>query len=258
MKEKQGCEERKFNLAEKRGLAMLVTGDYQGTLPQTETDAEKMKEMFKQFEYDIHQLMNEEATLSNIERLVQQVTDYLTNYNAAARNRDGSTKAIIFAFSGHGTDENQIKTNDGKFYNLSDIVEPLVNPKLAVVHPIPKFFFIDACRGRIKNDITGLLAIKGNYCMEFSTLLSYDAGALCTESEWMPVLAERLMSDDDTYPNVMASIRRHVSREGQQPQTINNLTTGVFKLYHYSGGESESYVCMCPCAYTQLCVRAID
>ena len=229
---------------------MLVTGDYHGSLPQTEVDAERMKEMFEQFEYDIHQLMNEEATLCNIKQLVHQVTKYLSKYNAADRNPDGSTKAIIFAFSGHGTDDNQLKTNDEKLINLCDIVEPLVNPKLAVVDLIPKFFFIDACRGRVRNDMTGLLAIKGNYCVEFSTLQSYDAGALNTESEWMPVLAERLMGDDDTYFNVMASIRRQVSIEGQQPQTIDNLTTGIFKLYHYSGGESESYVCMCPCAYS--------
>ena len=249
----QGLQERKFYLKEKRGLAILVTCDYQDTLPQTKRDAEEMNKMFEQFEYDVHSLINEEATLSNIKDLVEQVTKYLDTYNGADENHDGSKKAIIFAFSGHGTHENQIKSNDWKPLRLHDIVKPLVNPKLALAHPIPKLFFIDACRGRIQEDMTG--AIEGNYCIEFATLQNHDAGALRRESEWMPVLADRLMSDDDTYQNVIAKVRSQVATEGQQPQAITNFTTGMFKLYHYTEGEKYgSNVCVCPCASSHRCV----
>ena len=250
LKETKGLQERKFYLKEKRGLAILVTCDYQDTLPQTKRDAAKMNKMFEQFEYDVHSLINKEATLSNIKDLVEQVTKYLDTYNGAAENRDGSKKAIIFAFSGHGTHENQIKSNDWKLLRLHDIVKPLVNPKLAIVDPIPKLFFIDACRGRVKDDMTG--AIEGNYCIEFATLQNHDAGALHRESEWMPVLADRFMSDDDTYQSVIEKVRKQVATEGQQPQAITNFTTGTFKLYHYTGENYGSNVCVCP--YASSCV----
>ena len=74
-------KERKFYLADKRGLAVLVTCDYQGELPQTENDAKQMREMFEQFEYDIHQLAGEDATLFNIDQLVKEVTNVLKTYN---------------------------------------------------------------------------------------------------------------------------------------------------------------------------------
>ena len=97
--------------------------------------------MFTQFDYDIHQLPSEQVTSSNIKQLVQNC---LSSYNGAAINRDGNKKAIIFAFSGHGA-ENQIQTNDGELFPLQDIVKPLVNPQFVQAHPIPKLFFINAC-----------------------------------------------------------------------------------------------------------------
>lgn len=227
-------KEREFNLRKKRGLGILVTCDYNSELKQTERDAKEMRAMFEQFGYDIHQLMNESATLSNIEGLVKQVEDYLCTYNGAAKNRDGSKKAIIFAFSGHGTDENQIQSNDKELLHLHKIVGPLVNPQFITAHPIPKLFFIDACRGRVKNDMTD--AIEGNYCIAFATLQNHKAGALATKSIWMPVLAERLMTDDDTYQNVISNVKWQVAQEGQQSQSINSLTTGAFKLYYSGGG----------------------
>lgn len=244
--------ERKFDLADKRGLAMLVTCDYDGQLQQTKKDAEKMKEMFTLFKYDIHQLAGKEATLSNIKLLLKQVTDHLKDYNGAAINRDGNSKVIIFAFSGHGTEENQIQTNDRELLHLHDIVKPLVDPKLVVAHPIPKLFFIDACRGKVKDDMTG--AIEGNYCIEFATLQDHKAAGYTYESEWMPVLAHKLRRIDDTYESVIAKVRRQIAIDGtgQQAQTLNSLTTADLKLY-YSGGKSHRRnVCILVCM--NLCV----
>ena len=62
-------QEGKFNLEEKRGLAILVACHYQDTLPQTEEDAEEIKQMFTQFDYDIHQLPSEQVTLSSIKKI---------------------------------------------------------------------------------------------------------------------------------------------------------------------------------------------
>ena len=226
-------QERKFNLEEKRGLAILVACHYQGTLPQTEKDAEEIKEMFTQFDYDIHQLPSEQVTSSSIRQLVQQLENYLSSYKGSAINPDSNKKAILFAFSGHGA-ENQIKTNDGELFPLHDIVRPLVNPQFVQAHPIPKLFFIDACRGSLRVDDPSLKAIKGNYCIEYATIEGQSAAALGPESAWMPVLANRFRRQDDTYQNVMADVKEQVAKEGyQQAQSIDNLTGGKFKLYFY-------------------------
>ena len=126
-------------MAEKRGLAILINCDYRGTpkfrpLPGTDKDAKEMKETFEHFKYDIHQLPNEQATLSNIEELLKQLGKYLQRYNGAAKNQDGSTKVILFAFSGHGSNPNLLITNDGQSLFLKDIMEPLVDPKICLVH----------------------------------------------------------------------------------------------------------------------------
>ena len=225
--------ERKFNLEEKRGLAILVTCHYQDTLPQTEEDAEEIKRMFTQFDYDIHQLPSEQVTSSNVEQLVQQVENYLSSYNGSAINRDGNKKAIIFAFSGHGA-ENQIQTNNGELFPLQDIVRPLVNPQFVQAHPIPKLFFIDACRGRsLRVDDSSLRAIKGNYCIEYATIEGQSAAALGPQSAWMPVLANKFRRQDKPYQSVMAEVKVQVAEEGyQQAQSIDNLTAGIFKLYY--------------------------
>lgn len=208
-----------------------MTCHYENTLPQTKKDAEKMKEMFTQFEYDIHELPSDRATSSNIKKLVKEVASYLHSYNGAAVNRDRNKKVIIFAFSGHGA-ENQLKTNDGKLLHLHEIVKPLVNPNFVEVDPIPKLFFIDACRGHLHDDMTS--DIKGNYCIEYATLKDHKAVAAGPESAWMPVLASTLRRRNDTYQNAIAEVKEQVARDGhQQAQSIDNLTGGKFKLYYY-------------------------
>lgn len=190
-----------------------------------------MREMFTQFEYDIHELPSEAATFYNIKKLVKEVANYLRLYDGAAINRDSSKKVIIFAFSGHGAN-NQIKTNDGHKLHLHEIIKPLVNPDYAVVDPIPKLFFIDACRGRVQDDMTG--SIKGNYCIEYATLQNHKAAAVGPASAWMPVLADRLKRRDSTYQNVIAEVKEQVAKEGfQQAQSIDNLTAGKFTLFYY-------------------------
>ena len=140
--------------------------------------------MFTQFDYNVHQLPSEQVTSSNIRQLVQQVENYLRSYNGAAINPDSNKKAIIFAFSGHGA-ENQIQTNDRELFPLPDIVRPLVNPQFVLAHSIPKLFFIDACRGSSwKVDDSSLKAIKGNYSIEYATIEGQPAAALGPESEW--------------------------------------------------------------------------
>ena len=197
-----------------------------------------MKETFEQFKYDIHQLPNEQATLSNIEELLKRLEKYLHRYNGAAKNHDGSTKVIVFAFSGHGSNPNLLITNDGQPLFLKDVMEPLVDPKICLVHDIPKLFMIDACRGsgELSTSDDGVGAVEGNYRLDFATLREQKAGADDDESVWMPVLARDLrrpMFKDRSYQGLVANVNRDVNvKFGQHPQSQDQLIVGELKLYY--------------------------
>lgn len=233
--------EWKFNLDKKRGIALLVTCDYKGTrdlppLPETDKDAMEMKMTFEQFNYDIKQL--KKATEPEVITLVKQLSKYLKGYNGAIYNPDGEIKAIIFAFSGHGTNENLVLANDGEPLFLRDIVELLVvNYRGDTCDKIPKLFFIDACRGKRVIKAKGKLDvnnIEGNFCIEYATIHDHKAFADGDESAWMPVLARELRQTTDTYQNVMAIVNQKVNKQGihQQPQAQSQLTCGPLRLYY--------------------------
>ena len=241
-----------FDLSEKRGIAVLVTCDYDNTphiptLKATNEDAFEMKETFEQFDYNIVQLQNKEVTEPAVLALVKQLSAYLKNYNGATVNEGGSrdatdsdkpVKAIVFAFSGHGTNDNIILANDGDPIFLRDVVMPLVDCASIgpTSHLIPKLFFIDACRGKntikvpeAKGD-TDVNDIQGNFNIEFATISDHKA---FTDS-WMPVLARELRRNNDTYQNVLAKAKgkAHERYKLQQAQTQGQLIIGTFKLYY--------------------------
>lgn len=88
--------------------------------------------------------------MPEVATLVKQLSQYLKDYNGATCSTDGGEKTIVFAFSGHGTNENLVVANDGEPLFLKDVVEPLIDPKYIgdICDKIPKFFFVDACRGQ--------------------------------------------------------------------------------------------------------------
>ena len=206
-----------------------------------------MKETFEQFDYNIVQLQNREVTEHAVLTLVERLSTYLRNYNGAIVNdgesRDAAdshrpVKAIVFAFSGHGTNDNIILANDGEPIFLRDVVKPLVES--VSIGPtsdrIPKLFFIDACRGAniIKvpeaKGNTNVNDIQGNFNIEFATIHDHRA---FTDS-WMPVLARELRRNDDTYQNVLAKVKGKVHERFklQQAQTLGQLKMDPFKLYY--------------------------
>ena len=78
-----------------------------------------------------------------------------------------------------------------------------------------------------------LMAIKGNYCIEYATIKGQSAPALGPESAWMPVLANIFRREDDSYHNVMAAVKEQMARKKhQQAKLIDNLTEGKFTLYY--------------------------
>lgn len=226
----------------KRGLAVLVTCDYKGTpdaLSGTDRDAQEMRKTFEQFNYDIIQLQNKQATKDAITALVKQLSLYMGQYTGDTHNGDGKVKAIIFAFAGHGMDRNRIIANDGKELALREIVEPLVKREKIgrTCDKIPKLFLIDACRGREllrireKSDVTN---INGNFRMDYATIQGHVASDGHT---WMSPLARMLRNPskcDETYQNVVAKVNEEVykKRKRQRPQVVDQLTVGTFGLYY--------------------------
>ena len=215
-----------------------------------------MKETFEQFDFNIVQLQNKEVTEHAVLTLVEQLSTYLKNYNGATVNKgesrdaadsDKPVKAIVFAFSGHGTNDNILLANDGDPIFLRDVVKPLVDPSIVgypsdsasigpTSHLIPKLFFIDACRGKntikvpeVKGD-TDVNDIQGNFNIEFATIDDHRA---FTDS-WIPVLLRELRRDNDTYQNVLAKVKGKAYKRNklQQAQTQGQLIIKTFKLYY--------------------------
>ena len=177
----------------------MVTCDYKGTpkeLSGTNEDARLMEEAFVHFNYDIHKLANGEATETNINSLVERVSAHLKCYDGTQEQ-----KVIIFAFSGHGGDEDQIIANDFKRISVYDkIVKPFTEHK--AVARIPKLFLIDACRGKFTLvdktlDDERTLHTEGNYRIEYPTIPHFKA-FMNTDgtpgSRWMTILAKTLIN----------------------------------------------------------------
>ena len=217
------------------------------TLKATNRDGEELTATFQLLNYNIIPLKNEQVTVDTVQTVVMKLSAYLKEYNAATDDGTDPTykevklaKAIVFAFSGHGTTDNRVIANDGGVIFLRDVVKPLVDPSIIGHHSnnIPKLFFIDACRGLYTIEVpepkgefqTDVNDIQGNFNIEFATIEGHKA---FTES-WMPVLATALKEKNDTYQNIMATARErtHQKYHLQQAQTHGQLAIGKFKLYY--------------------------
>ena len=214
-----------FKLADRPGLAILVTCDYENStkglthLPATHKDAEELETTFTQFNYDIHKLQNKDATKQGIESLLSSASEYFSAYST---RRDLKSQVIIFAFSGHGSNKKGnelLYSNDGHEIQLEDeVIFPLVQEKS--VDDISKIFFIDACRGNdelvsvskgggpsrevlksVKQcwDEKGVDHVQGNYRAYFATIPDHKAYVTpdMSESRWMPLMARALREDKE-------------------------------------------------------------
>ena len=227
-----------FDLDGKRGLAVLVTCDYEDTpgiptLKSTQRDAAEMRQTFEQFEYDIVSLANREATGSVIAELVNQLSEYMKEYTGPIYNADGGIKAIVFYFAGHGMDDNRIRANDMEIPLLEDIMEPLARYS----HEIPKLFLIDVARGNLRpgnprdKDSHHFINVSHHFInvyIELATTQGYEGN-----TTWSTVVARMLREHDNTYHYVMSTIRHSAFQEHwmQQSEMISWLTV-EFKLYY--------------------------
>jgi hypothetical protein len=232
-----------FDLEGKRGLAILVNCDYEGTehpLPTTNEDRKEMHATFNQFEYDVHELIN--PTRDVIIKMLQRVSRYLRKdfKGSDNKNRDGGRKAIVFAFAGHGGTTEQksdyiIGQNGGKVSVISDIVNAFLGYTGTIMH-IPKLFFFDACRG---NEWLYAAPDRGdeenevNYRIDYATIPEHKAPNV---DRWMQFVAKTLREKNVSFGDVMAEVKQMVYEQAQtfpqQPDTRDRLVTGPLMLWY--------------------------
>ena len=229
-----------------------------------------MKKTCVALNYVIKQLVN--PTKEELKGLLQDVSSTLGTYHM--KREVAEEKVIIFAFSGHGTSEGtaeKLYANDGQMLDFKDeIIHPFTKHK-GVFH-VPKLFLIDACRGpqRLIAKVGGGGAgdevvqkedeevyfekkaehVSGNYRIDYSTIPSHVSYATPgSGSIWMPKLARALRTQNDSYQNITANVKREVhlqlSEEHRQMcDSSCRLIVGTLYLQerpqHPSGGNNPA------------------
>ena len=249
-----------IDLTKSNGLGVLVSCD-SGNLP-TDNDAAAMRETLEYLKYDIITLQNEDATMIKVQEMLRKVNEYLQVYKGTSTmNDDGSRKAIIFAFAGHGgsvcsecdkfrnEEENRCKCVDKSKITKEDAIllhdgvlrihSMIVNEFLvrSVTH-IPKLFFFDCCRG--VGTISRACPPRSvsykevNYRLDFATIPGHLAPG---EDQWMILTARYLREKDWSFGDIMDEVRMKIYEGSnkskpnvQMPETLNRLTTGPLYL----------------------------
>ena len=203
-----------------RGLAIIITDDYEGTtvtpLPSTRIDGEIMKNAFERL--GIYPIWKHNVTADELRALLETVTQldlHLTE--------DGT---INFVFSGHG-DKDTILLHDAEIV-IDDFVEVFSRRVLDRFGNVPKLFFIDACRGgNIAEPVmlqvrrsdsfkrcqlgseprTIAILPNSNVFMEFSTLDSYVAPDYENGSIWIKLLAYTICTSNDDIQAIATIVR---------------------------------------------------
>jgi hypothetical protein len=230
-----------FDLETKRGLAILVTCDYEGSgraLPGTNDDLEEMYKTFNNhYQYDVHRVHNRRK--DDIIRFLQKISYYLSKeYNGSDENKDGTKKTIVFAFAGHGGCDKEhsdyIEAQDsGKIEVTADVVNAFLGYTGKVMR-IPKLFFFDACRGTewlIAAPDRGAEEEEVNFRIDYAAIPDHKTPP---RDRWMTCVAETFRKTDLSLEDVIAVVKKKIYDDSgtyiQQPETRDQLVSGRLKL----------------------------
>ena len=122
-----------------RGLAVVVTNDYNGSLHGTREDAKSLCETFTSAQFIVCRKRNASG-----DELLQLIDEMSSLTAAQVKNYE----CILFAFSGHGDKGDCILMEDGeKIYVYDQVLAPLLADSAPELGNIPKVVLSDACRG---------------------------------------------------------------------------------------------------------------
>ena len=208
------------------GLAVIFTNNYEdppafnyktgrklSALEECHQDGNEMEKTFSTFGFAC--LRKENYSAAEIRSAIIEMRDCvyppISNY-----------KCLAVVFSGHG-EESVVLGSDGKPVSIEDdLIGPLQPTELHEMRRVPKLFFIDACRGDLK--MTPAVKSKGNgpelggYFVAYSTTMGYKAYTHGETSKWMPRVAERLRSLDESVQNIVAEITEEMRNDPHDMQ----------------------------------------
>ena len=213
-----------------------MTSDYQRSrqryLSGTTSDGERMRDVLELLNIQVILLPNERARKRSVIGVLQQLSDYL---NGIPQDVNIANKVLIFAFAGHGDYHNhydvKLTADDDKELSLwREIMPPFVKNHPAHLFKVPKFFFIDACRGEERltvadpnqNDARAGQDTNvdvGNFLIAYSTIkgyISHDDGVT-----WMKELADKIRAGGPI-TTILDELARD-TRPDMQPEYISRL-----------------------------------
>lgn len=224
------------------GFALILTNDYASmsklpTLNGTRIDGQKMREAMMQLNFETRWEHNSSASVT--QRLIREAarTQYLPNYHRMA-----------FVFSGHGTTNHSLYTQDGKQIDFHDIFREFYPDHSPHLGKLPKLFFIDACRGprltqpvlipKGVRDVSLKVPEKSNFLVAYSTMPEHKAHELEGQGGiWINILAEKLKTTDASVLDVLTAVNVKLSSDFhsdggvfQQPELVSCLNEEVHLL----------------------------
>ena len=232
-----------------RGLAVVVTNDYMDTedaLPGTREDAKSLLETFLFAQFIVcHQ---HHASGDDLLQLIDEVKDL-----KAEQVKD--YQCILFAFSGHGDEDDWICMEDDALIHVHDqVLAPLLAKSAPELGAIPKVIFSDACRGENETQTTQIkkksnptdtgvkesrrVASKGNYLIACATLPEHYAYMSPSNlgSAWTQILAAELKTSKKELKSVLTDVNTKLEERAQsdnkidfqQPILISALNRNVY------------------------------
>ena len=193
--------------------------------------------------------------------LIKRVIKHVSRFNNNALQLPPSWRRIVVTFSGHGfseDDHNYLCAKDGRIDLHVDIVEPLLPQNAEYVAQLSKLFFIDACRGDLRDKGIEIrwpslgdrvvarggpirVSSRGGCLIACSTVRGYqaledrDSGGI-----WMQMMCKELTSEsniNETVLNIMIQVNREISKRKWKQQPVFECTLNEdVKLLHEARG----------------------
>ena len=204
------------------GLAIVISNDYMNSqlvpLPGTHNDSKVMSESLSQLNFAV--VCRHNVKKRDLVHLVEDVTSGVSF--------PPSYRRIIFAFSGHGTKDNFLCTQEAERFCIIELLEMFLPVRAPHLVDVPKLFFIDACRGGktdpgvpvargegyfLSKGGSGVKLVRlpshGNFLLAYSTIPNYKSFELEGKGGiWMTALASKILGEDKSICDILTGINK--------------------------------------------------
>lgn len=198
------------------GLALIFSNEYMktphwDTLTGTMIDAESMKSTFECLNFAVH--YNSNTTRKELLDILHVVASY--------KKYPSSYRRIVVVFSGHGTINQQLITEEGEPITVEEMLAVFYPETAPNLGGIPKLFFIDACRGDTGDpgvvvpkgceDVTLRVPHHGNFLIAYSTMPNYKSFEQKGKGGiWMTSLAAKLRDEDASVLDILTKVNEEL------------------------------------------------